>query len=1030
MGAIFGKTSVTVYGGYIEGNLYGGGRQSRLYAENSSLDNVATVLIEEQNGKNIAIKGSVFGGGDRGSSTTTNASVPTTIGNVLVTINGNSEGSKIYFVDGGVYGDGNLCLVSGYRKIEIVNFTLNADKKLKTFYSLQRADEVIIDNSDFVLLGAIDLVEEGDYTIYSINRIDSIKMENGSTIKLSRIVKLLGTIESDVDTDRKFISKGNNGKNDYSGHGEPDAITALKADEISSYINSSTLNGVEISKNTICVANGLYLEIKETETKYGTVKGLFTLELLYANPGEGGGFVYSDILSSTGDFICETVRAYVYNAVTDLAFEDFELNKYYVRKNARTYELATSYEAGLIYYTRQDNTTCMDVIDNVGGKLTLDKFEYYYWYIAGTVINYEVTVEGFIGSPDTSFEKESIIPEHKDDLAYIIFGITEGENQILTKALNPNTGYYTLVQKNTGLKDQEIAIEVFIGGVSAGYLVYENEKWGISFDNTNMFGYKGRISDIETNVLTCLNTQSPKNNVQLVLHKATTVNTEQRDLYFSIEVDIYKRKTVDGVYSYEAYTEGTSTLVFNTNVSIIRLVPVQSTYSDEARFYNGVGLNNENIRINGYSSITVEYQTAYIPLAYPYIEGTSSFDWMLSTLGYSYYFNMAQGTYLTMSGDTVINISGTLTFSGEQKESTDSVSPATVYKNSLGEYWYKDTDESVYVLNNNTVTTTKSVFPKGTKITLIDLTDDKNPKYFYYICMADVESINLNDFYLMGSNSIKLETYGSTFKKSYNDYQNLATRVTERLVFTFDFSNSTWNGNEFSGLVQLSHMYDNNTTDDIKAVDIMDYVNLVDSGIGNEKVYNRATPKAVGYSVLVDSHGVNDFIASGDTKIYEFGEEEFSVMVEENDAYIDTKYGEGEFAVKVELLDSLGNVTTFPEGLLFMVTDASGNNVYIGPDKDNIFAVIPFARYASITDGKLVCNLKVVNELYSLNKYKDSSGLVKFKLSLYSAADSHYLNYLETDKEVIVSFTLEEETIYSINGKLESSVISTSEART
>ena len=773
MGAIFGKTSATVYGGYIEGNLYGGGRQSRLYAENGSLDNVATVLIDEQGSKNIAIKGSVFGGGDRGSSTTTNASVPTTIGNVLVTINGNSEGSKIYFVDGGVYGDGNLCLVSGYRKIEIVNFTLNADKKLKTFYSLQRADEVIINNSDFVLLGAIDLVEEGDYTIYSINRIDNIKMENGSTIKLSRIVKLLGAIESDVDTDRKFISKGNNGKNDYSGHGEPDAITALKADEISSYINSSTLNGVEISKNTICVANGLYLEIKETETKYGKVKGLFTLELLYANPGEGGGFVYSDILSSTGDFICETVMAHIFEARPELTESEYNSNpdKYYVRVTGREYSTTAGFVSGKLYYEKIDNSKCMEVVDNAGGKKIDSKFEYYYWYIAGTLIKYEVSVEGFIGSPETEFKKDSIIPEHETSLTYILYGISEATDKALSNALDK--GIYTLVTEKDGLEGQQISIEVKFGEDHVGYLVYDKiNGWGIRVSESTLYGYQGFIEKIDLNVLYDFNSQSPNNYISLVLHKATTVNTEIRDMKFTVEMDIYKTELIGSDTSYQAYTDGTSTLVFNTNVSIIRLVPVQSTYSDESRFYNGVGLNNENIRINGYSSITVEYQTAYIPLAYPYIEGTSSFDWMLSTLGYSYYFNMAQGTYLTLCGDKVVNISSTLKFDGSEKESTDdSVMVGTIYQSAIGEYWYKDTDESIYVLNNNTVTTTKSVFPKGTKITLIDLTDDKNPTYFYYICYSDEEVIDLNEFLLMGSSSVKLKVCDTAFKKSYNDYQ-------------------------------------------------------------------------------------------------------------------------------------------------------------------------------------------------------------------------------------------------------------------
>ena len=115
-----------------------------------------------------------------------------------VRIEGKEEGSKIYFLTGGVYGDGNLCLVKGVRTIELENYNTNAET-LKTFRSLQRADKVILRNTDIVLLGAVDLVEEGDNTVYSINRINTLLLENGSTVKLDQIVKYLGQIESDYE---------------------------------------------------------------------------------------------------------------------------------------------------------------------------------------------------------------------------------------------------------------------------------------------------------------------------------------------------------------------------------------------------------------------------------------------------------------------------------------------------------------------------------------------------------------------------------------------------------------------------------------------------------------------------------------------------------------------------------------------------------------------------------------------------------------------------------------------------------------
>ena len=89
------------------------------------------------------------------------------------------------------------------------------------------------------------------------------------------------------------------------------------------------------------------LEIVNEDNHYGTVKGLFTLQLLKAVPGEGGGFVYASINENLGDFICETP---------------------FVKGEAKP----------------------MPVVDDVSGIDSLNNFTYYVWYIQGKIINYNL----------------------------------------------------------------------------------------------------------------------------------------------------------------------------------------------------------------------------------------------------------------------------------------------------------------------------------------------------------------------------------------------------------------------------------------------------------------------------------------------------------------------------------------------------------------------------------------------------------------------------------------------------------------
>ena len=868
MGTIFGNTVTTINGGYIGGSVYGGGKQSRLF-EPKNYDGLVAQLNVTETTKTIVISGSVFGGGERGNGSKMNASVPTTTGDVKVTISGIlNQPSQIYFVNGGVYGDGNLCLVNGYREIVIENFNTSGGN-LKTFFSLQRADHVDVINSAFVLIGAIDLVEEGDDTVYSINRISKISMKNGSTIKLDQIVKYLGQIESDYQTDRIFTIPNNLPSNDplYS------MLNPLTDEEINDYITN-----VNITKNIICVANGLYLDIiSENTNKYGIVKGLFTLQLLIPAVGEGGGFVYANDLLSTGDFICETLMK------------------------------ISSGEGSYVY---------MPVIDNYGGE-SLSNGHQHYWYIQGEIINYVVNIDGYIGSEVVSYENQTIVPGHSSELIYALNRIVP--NAELTNAVTGANKQYDLVPKNTDLKDQEIAIELRLKGMS-WFLVYEDDAWGVKTADAVIHGYENTVTEIKNNILASnvVLDQEEDQRLTIILHKSTEVNAELKGLKVLVEINLY-------TYSDGTYNEynGTNKLHYNLNLAIVRLVPVQTMYSGPSKNFTGI-LYEDAINITLGSSFTIEYQTKYIPAAFP--SGTSTMNWYLRMETYSYYVD-SLGNYMTLDSEgNVKNISPTLT-----RNSLETSKIYVEYDNVNDVYYYEESGKKITFTQRTLAQ--KSYLPKGTKITMIDLSNDDYPGYYYYICESNATSINLMDFMYIGTNTSINNSDTPTFVSLY--HTNQALRVTERLIFVIDFEQATFGIEQFTGNILLEHFYGDN----VNGCDIMDYV--TSNTVGNNIVYNRAYPSSLEYKVNTDSNetGIDQFdVSFSKENYYDYENAIIEVDVAKDSLWVNTKLTDGSLGIKIEA-PTTGKL---PDGIEFIY---QGVSYY--PMNHNEYVIIPINKFGT-----------------------------------------------------------------------------------
>lgn len=888
MGVIFGTTNVDVLGGFVEKNVYGGGEQSRVYAnEGKSATNV-NIDSNTQNGQSkIAIGGSVFGGGDRGSGNTVNASVPTTVGDSNVTITGNKAGATIYFLHGGVYGDGNLCLVSGNRTITINDLVTDINSEhLKTFYSIQRADSVILNNSEVVLLGAVDLVEEGDDSVYSINRVGHLYMKNGSTVKLDQLVKYLGGLESDVETDRKYIHYGFNGSNGYTrrltgmGYTTND-IEVLQESEVKHYIRLDVDNLVHDDSehgdhNVVCVANGLYIDVMKENDEFGPVNGLFTLQLLYAIPGQGGGYVYGDINTSTGDFIC----------TTRMSNEDGSF-------------ISGTENDGLTYVTTNVNNKgtwkYMDIIDNVGmypNSKTKSDYDYYYWYISGDSITNDIKVISYIGTDDTAFSEMSTIPSHVNDTYKYVLESVEGNCALKRYILNET---YLLVSSKE-VTGNQIAIEYKIGTTSLGFLSYDkdtgkwhlNGKYGMNAIKESD-GAQTFANSISGNTLFEGNLPDGVNYIECVLHRSPQIDTVTKD---AINVDL-TLKLFDG--NNHPPENRVHIINLSTDYNIVRVSPSQVVYHENIRNYGGLSMQMP-INITKESSFTVEYKTRYIPRTF------------------------IQTAALDMA-------------------------------------WAINTDNA---------------FPAGTKLSLVDLTGE-TPTYYYYLCNEARTTVDLEEFMQMGTETaIKDMSVKPAFISNYDE--QISSITTERLLVIVDFgsvTNWTWSqDNTYSGEITLSHTYN--------GTDIMYYT--------DPETSNGIKPSEVAYSVHENEIGVDlgSFDIEFEADSYpDKGVAQFDVTIAENDVWIDTRYYENEFALKLELVDENGNVRPLPTGITF---EANGETFY--PSNTNNYANVAIPTYGTYT-------VSVDTSAYGI---KDSlatgDNTVRFKATLYAAPEARYHDFI------------------------------------
>ena len=271
--------------------------------------------------------------------------------------------------------------------------------------------------------------------------------------------------------------------------------------------------------------------------------------------------------------------------------------------------------------------------------------------------------------------------------------------------------------------------------------------------------------------------------------------------------------------------------------------------------------------------------------------------------------------------------------------------------------------------------------PKGTVVTLLASLDDAAPTYWYYYCQDAVGEISLNKFREMNSE------FTDTSKTVYSTIQSKSSsRVTESMIFVFDFSNvaaADWEsaeraGSQYTGSLKLRHLYSSSSG---SQADIMDYVSVNDDGNTYSHEVPRQTDKI---HIHRDTDGINSFaIANADqpdaaTPSYSQNDAmNFTVEITPDTEATNTQYEERQYAAILRLEDEDGKQTAFPDGTTFVF-----NGRKIAPGAGNMFVVIPVE-----TVGKH--QVTVTSELGGFQV-----GNYRLKAELYSTSASGYYNSL------------------------------------
>ena len=448
----------------------------------------------------VTIRNAVFAGGNvSAGSDKVYANAVTVFGNAtaavvdvfsrdLVTLGGERVG--------GLYGDGNLTFVDGYRELNITNYGtdyyhLNPNKttvnitestyndlsvREKAYFmaekdendgiqysiyrtsgrmmnTIQRADFCGVFGCRILLHGAQDRVPDvADYTNYTINRVGEVSLNcvtkssvtHGNYFGIYNVVNLLGALTSDVEftSDRKaskYIQT--------TGESATEPTTSESYIPSKSYYDfkdknySKGFRNKANSLNMVALASGVYLELVEEETE-NKQTGEVT-----KNYGPITGVIELDLINvktgEGGGYVYAKNEHRIATAINDPATKKqltlSTANQGAITQKAFTYTEVNS-ESGMQTsgnFVHDDYRIVDDCFPN-GGDINSPA---HFWYVIGNYYVYDQTLSAYTGGAN-AYEQSINIP----------FTITDGSNgKVQITSIKPNK-YFVGTQNVTSYK--------------------------------------------------------------------------------------------------------------------------------------------------------------------------------------------------------------------------------------------------------------------------------------------------------------------------------------------------------------------------------------------------------------------------------------------------------------------------------------------------------------------------------------------------------------------------------------------------
>ena len=404
---------VNIVGATIGGNVYGGANTSVLYGTTTLNLGKNAVNKASLTTGNIVISGTVFGGGEANASGSENYDYSFISVTTGININIDASDHNRFEINGSIFGSGNASSTTGYSYIYIKNYgTANG---VKNNISIQRADLVTLDNSHVKLAGATDRTNEYSDVLFTLSRIDELKVKNNTSLYLKTGANLLKKFTSLADINNSEVK------------------ASVTIDNTNKTVTRNVNNRLYMLED-----KNLNVATNENITSYGDVSGM-TFFGMYREGGSG-----------------QPVTA-LYNTSYDYGDQAVGGDAYYFTSGS--YVLGRHYDSHNIevdgFYTNDLVSENSTEIKTFFIEPTPADASFYMWVVGKQVVTYDVNLTASkystLGVEELSFINYARPNTKLSILGFNYSGLAEGVNLISPSSISRVAPSSEFADNNMGL---------------------------------------------------------------------------------------------------------------------------------------------------------------------------------------------------------------------------------------------------------------------------------------------------------------------------------------------------------------------------------------------------------------------------------------------------------------------------------------------------------------------------------------------------------------------------------------------------